>query len=346
LTPDIPPPAPTAPAAKARKTGRRTRRDLLGLVAGVITATSVIVFVLAAAAGALFVSGVVPLTGLQHYVAADLQKRLGDGWTVFTSKAAIVRRDGHAALEIQNAEFRHSSGLRIKAPDAHVRYNPWSLLRGGVDISSVDIHGVNLRLQVDASGALTLDAGEGALPLAKAAVPQTPEQANLGVIEQAGGIIGTLLEKDGILPGLDRIALTGARLILVAPDGRERVGLENVAIHLDRTADGRALRLSGQSQSGPKDIIFSRKPHGDSGRPPCLSAAPQPSEPYVDRCGQTHPLQGCGSRGRPGLDPDPVQAGILGDGISLGSVADPLHLQSGDENSPPGDGSSSADNNL
>jgi hypothetical protein len=262
----MPPPAPTAPAAKARKTGRRTRRDLLGLVAGVITATSVIVFVLAAAAGALFVSGVVPLTGLQHYVAADLQKRLGDGWTVFTSKAAIVRRDGHAALEIQNAEFRHSSGLRIKAPDAHVRYNPWSLLRGGVDISSVDIHGVNLRLQVDASGALTLDAGEGALPLAKAAVPQTPEQANLGVIEQAGGIIGTLLEKDGILPGLDRIALTGARLILVAPDGRERVGLENVAIHLDRTADGRALRLSGQSQSGPKDIIFSRKPHGDSGQ--------------------------------------------------------------------------------
>lgn len=253
MTPDSSPKTPALPSDASAVPRRRRKRDVIGLVAGVVTAASVVGLVLALAVGALFISGVIPLTGLQHYVAADLQKRLGAGWTVSANKAAIVRREGHAALEIRNAEFQHSSGLKLRAPDAEVRYDPWALMRGQVRISSIDIHGVNLRLQADKDGALTIDTGDGEVAI------NSPETDAPGVVERMGAMIAALLDNDTILPGLDRIALTGARLLLVDPDGKERAALEQVAIRLDRALLGRELQLTGRSVTGLKDVLFSSR---------------------------------------------------------------------------------------
>jgi hypothetical protein len=244
-------------AAKAR---RRRKRDIIGLIAAVATAVCVVGLVLSLAVGALFVSGFVPLTGLQHYVAGDLQKRLGAGWTVTAGKAAIVRTDGHAALQIRNAEFVHVSGLGLRAPDADIRYDPLSLLGGSLRVSSIDIHGVNLRLQVDRNGALSLDTGSGKVAFEKPADAAAPS-----VIEQVAAAIGTLLDDDALFQGLDRVALTGAQLTLVAPDGQERVALDRTSVMLSRAATGRELRLTGRSVSGEKDVVITSA-RDDAGR--------------------------------------------------------------------------------
>jgi hypothetical protein len=242
-------------------TQRRRKRDRVGLVAGVATVVCVVGIVLAAAVGALFLSGVVPLAGLQHHVAADLQRRLGPDWRVTAAKAAIVRTEGQAVLQIRNAEFAHASGLRLRTPDTDIRYDPWSLLSGSLRITSIDLHGVNLRLKVDGAGALTLDTGDGQVPL------QADEAVSaLGPVEQAASALGALLDNDSVLPGLDSVALTGSKLTLVAPDGTERIGLQNVSLHLDRVPDGRTLRLRGAAASGAKDIVVSRRPDGQGGK--------------------------------------------------------------------------------
>ncbi len=98
------------PAADVPPKRRRRKRDLAAFILGVGTALTVAVGVLAVAVLLLFASGMVPLSGLQHYVARDLQSRLGEGWQVETRKAAIIRQDGRPQLRIQDVEFSHRSG--------------------------------------------------------------------------------------------------------------------------------------------------------------------------------------------------------------------------------------------
>ena len=228
---------------------RRRKRDHIGILAGLVTAISVVLMMLGLTIGALFVSGVVPLAGLQRFVAADLQKRLGASWAVTTSKAAIVRVDGTPILQIKNAEFVHMSGLRLKAPEAEIQYDPWAALRGDIRLRSIDIHGVNLRLAVDKDGALTV-ATEGS----SLAFPASGGQERPAPLDTAAIIILELLDDTSLFPGLDRIALSGGRMTLVSPSGEERIGLENVAIRLDRRQATRELTVSGRSADGIQDI--------------------------------------------------------------------------------------------
>lgn len=260
MKPENAPAVVAVPVQSPGRAKRRRKRDVFGLAAAVVTVICVVGLVLSLAVGALFVSGFVPLTGLQHFVASDLQKRLGAGWTVTASKAAIVRVDGHAALQIRNAEFQHASGLGLRAPDADIRYDPVSILSGRLRISSIDIHGVNLRLQVDRNGALSLDTGSSKVAFEKPADATAPS-----VIEQLAGSIGALLDDDAIFQGLDRVALTNAQLTLVAPDGRERVGLDRASVKLSRLATGRELRLSGRTIAGNKDVVITSV-RDDAGR--------------------------------------------------------------------------------
>ncbi|MCX7340994.1 MAG: hypothetical protein NT037_10780 [Hyphomicrobiales bacterium] len=242
-----------------RRPKRRRKRERVGLVAGIFTAVSVVVLVLAMAAGALFVSGVVPLAGLQRYVAADLQKRLGSSWAVTTSKAAIVRVDGSPVLQVRNAEFVHVSGLRLKAPEADIQYDPWAALRGDIRLRSIDIHGVNLRLAVDKNGALTIATDGSSL-----AFPATGELERPAPLDTLAAMLTGLLDDDSLFPGLDRIALTGGRMMLVSPAGDERIGLENVAIRLNRGQGTRELTVTGRSATGVQDIrIASRSDNND-----------------------------------------------------------------------------------
>lgn len=223
---------------------------------GTLTAGGVVLTVLGIAALLLFASGFVPLSGLQGYVAADLQQRLGPGWTVQTRKAGIVREDGSPQLLIRDVDFRHVSGVRLRAPEAIVRYNHWSVLTGQLALRSIAIQGVTLRLQVDSDGALVLDTGESRFAWRQGDAPQDSLRS-----ETVLGEALSLLTSDGPLPSLEELVLRDSKLQLVAPDGTERIGLEQAQISIRQNEGGRTYRFRGVTDSGLKDIeIVHRRP--------------------------------------------------------------------------------------
>lgn len=228
---------------------------------GALTAGGVVLTVLGIAALLLFASGFVPLSGLQGYVAADLQQRLGPGWTVQTRKAGIVREDGSPQLLIQDVDFRHVSGVRLRAPEAIVRYNHWSVLTGQLALRSIAIQGVTLRLQVDSDGALVLDTGESRFAWRQGDAPQDSLRS-----ETVLGEALSMLTSDGPLPSLEELVLRDSRLQLVAPDGTERIGLEKAQISIRQNEGGRTYRFRGVTDSGLKDIeIIHRRASEGSG---------------------------------------------------------------------------------
>ncbi len=239
------------PAADVPPKRRRRKRDLAAFILGVGTALTVAVGVLAVAVLLLFASGMVPLSGLQHYVARDLQSRLGEGWQVETRKAAIIRQDGRPQLRIQDVEFSHRSGARLRAPEATVHYDAMSLMSGAGALRSIDIRGVTLRLKVDSNGALILDTGESELSWRTGAAPDDALRPET-VVGEALAALGA----DGPLPTLERLALIDSRLQLVAPDGSERAGIERADIVIEQSPEGRTYRFRGYAPSGFKDIAI------------------------------------------------------------------------------------------
>lgn len=230
---------------------RRRKRDLLTVFVGIATAATIVVTILGVAALLLFASGVVPLSGLQHYVAADLQRRLGPEWHVEASKAAIVRDQGKPKLRIQNVEFRHGSGMRLRAPEAAVGYDPWSILSGTLALKSIEIQRVTLRLRVDERGALILDTGDSQLSwFGGRSMPGGFRS------EQVVDELLAALAAPGPLPQLEMLSLTGSRLLLVAPDGVERIALDNAEIRIKQSGSSRDYVFSGDSVSGRKEVAI------------------------------------------------------------------------------------------
>jgi hypothetical protein len=231
------------------------------VIVGVLVAATVVLLVLAVAAVAMFASGFIPLTGLQHHVTADLQARLGPGWTVQAHKAAIVRQDGRPVLQIRDTEFLHQSGVRIRAPEADVGIEPLAYLRGAPVIRSIDLHGVVLTLRLDENGALLLDTGGSELTWSPP--PAAPNERG----EAALAALNALAAAEEALGGLDHIALTQARVRLAGPDGNERVALDRVAIHLDRKPEGRRLSFVSVGRSGENALVLdSRRDEGGAPR--------------------------------------------------------------------------------
>jgi hypothetical protein len=242
----IEPPAPRA---------RRRKRDVIGLIAGVATAACVVIGVIGAAVVLLFASGFVPLAGLQRQVESNLANRLGPGWAVTAAKAGIVRDDGRPTLQIVNAEFAHASGLRMRAPETKIRFNPFAVLRGEFSPTGIELVGVSLRLRVDGSGALALDTGESELRLNEA--PDRPSDEPL--IGRVIGVAAAALSPEGAFPQIESLSLTQSRLTLVAPDGSERIGLQDVAARLEGPAERRSFTIKGASPSGSNEITLTRE---------------------------------------------------------------------------------------
>ncbi len=215
--------------------------------------------VLGGSALLLLASGFVPLTGLQRQVEQNLEERLGSGWRVRAAKAGIVRDEDGPILQILDAEFSHQSGLRLRAPRTRIAYNPWSVLRGQFTPTGIDIEGLNLRLRVDESGALTVDAGEDAVRINQPAA--TPE--DFPVAGRALTALALALSPEGPFPDLETVAVAQSRMTLVAPDGTERVGLENVRARVSGPRERRAISISGVSFSGEKRVRLTRTAAAD-----------------------------------------------------------------------------------
>lgn len=241
--------APIAmPAAADCDVAEVTRRAKAGLVT-IAVAVVVAVLTLAAAGAMLLVTGMVPLSGLEGRIADAIEERLGKDWSVEAASAELGRIDGHSQLRVRQVSFRHKSGAAIRAPEAVLGYEPMALLRGDIRLTSVDLRGVNVRLGVTKDGALQVNADSAP---AETPPPATlPDTAQWSAFTGIMAAVSTLAQGDGLLGALETAGMNGARLSLVDPDGRQKVGLEDVEIRLARTGE-RGTRLTIKGRTGQR----------------------------------------------------------------------------------------------
>ncbi|MGO4668913.1 hypothetical protein [Bosea sp. 2RAB26] len=231
------------------------RRAKAGLVT-IVVAVAVAVVTLAGAAGALLVTGMIPLSGLEGRIAAAIAERLGPDWQVEAGSAELSRIDGRAQLRVRQVSFRHRSGAAFRAPEAVLGYVPLALLRGEIRLVSVDLRGVNMRLGVNHDGALIVNA-DAAPPEPVVQPPAIPDASHWNVFTNIMEAVATVAAGDGLLGALETAGMRGARLALVDPDGRQRTSLEDVDIRLSRVGNGVSrLTMKGRTGSRWKELAI------------------------------------------------------------------------------------------
>jgi hypothetical protein len=222
------------------------------LVAGV---TLIAVFVLMA------IYGFLPLSGFESRISRSIEERLGEGWKVQASSALLQRADGRSAVRIRDVRIQHGSGMSVRAPQAVLSYVPSALLRGQVQLTGIDLLGVNLRLGVDADGALVFDAGE--VPVKLAAPPastSSPQQDGPPAMLALLAAVDVLAREGGELFALETARLSNSRVSLVDVQGRELAALDNVNIRMVAVDTAtRRIDVQAASQGGQKDFSIELK---------------------------------------------------------------------------------------
>jgi hypothetical protein len=243
---------PSAPeaaaAAECQEVVAVAKRAWTGIVT-IAVAALVATVTLGFAGVALLVSGFIPLSGLEGRITAALEERLGPSWKVEAEHAELDRVDGRSRLRVRQVSFRHAGGASFRAPEAVLGYDPFALLRGDIRLVSLDLRGVNIRLGVRQDGSLVLEQDAQPVPL-----PNTPvagDPADWNAFTGVMNAIGALAASDGLLGSLEEAGMGGARVALIDPDGRQKAGMEDVDVRLERLGGG-LLRLVMKGRTGTR----------------------------------------------------------------------------------------------
>lgn len=245
---DTAPTSATASGAECEEVAAVAKRAWRGIVT-IAVAVCVAVVTLGFAAAALLVSGFIPLAGLEGRISAAIEERLGPNWKVEAEHAELNRADGRSRLRVREVLFRHAGGASFRAPEAVLGYDPMALLRGNIRLVSLDLRGVNIRLGVRQDGSLLLE--QDAQPEQASKTPVAGDPVDWDAFAGAMNAIGALVSNDGLLGSLEVAGIGGARVTLIDPAGRQRSGLEDVDIRLERFGGGQA-RLSMKGRIGPR----------------------------------------------------------------------------------------------
>jgi len=245
---DAAPTPATAPAAECDEVAAVAKRAWRGIVT-IAVAVCVAVVTLGFAAAALLVSGFIPLSGLEGRISTAIEERLGPNWKVTAEHAELNRLDGRSRLRVREVSFKHASGASFRAPEAVLGYDAMALLRGDIRLVSLDLRGVNIRLGVRQDGSLLLE--QDAQPEQASKTPVAGDPVDWDAFAGAMNAIGALVSNDGLLGSLEVAGIGGARITLIDPAGRQRSGLEDVDIKLERFGGGQA-RLSMKGRIGPR----------------------------------------------------------------------------------------------
>ncbi|HSP23836.1 MAG TPA: hypothetical protein VLQ65_01550, partial [Saliniramus sp.] len=153
---------------RRRASVRRSATHLL--IRGALLTKAILVALVLVAGLSLYLRiGFAPLRfeGLSEQVTAALTERLGENWGITLDDSAITLIDGAIGMKVQGLEIRNAEGaLVVRAPTALVSVSAWSVAAGDPLPRAIELHDVQLRVQV---------AGDGALSLA----PQTADPESL-----------------------------------------------------------------------------------------------------------------------------------------------------------------------
>ncbi|MGL4727186.1 MAG: AsmA-like C-terminal region-containing protein [Bosea sp. (in: a-proteobacteria)] len=259
-------------ANKAEMPQNRPRSSGLKRLAGrgvsLVVAVLVAGVTLCAVFGLMAIYGFLPLSGFENRISRSIEERLGEGWKVQASSALLQRADGRSAVRIRDVRIQHTNGMSVRAPQAVLSYAPRALLRGQIRLTGIDLLGVNLRLGVDADGALLLDAGETPVKLAAPAGSTPSTQGNESPVMVALlAAVDMLAREGGELFALETARLSNSRVSLVDSQGRERASLDNVNISMVPVDSAtRRIDVQASTQGGQKDFSIELKAADEQAR--------------------------------------------------------------------------------
>ncbi len=221
----------------------------------------VVVVALGAAVGGVIwrlSSGPLRIDGMSERVASAIAGSVGPGWRV-TLRDSALELDSEKSLALRTSGldiYNPDGALVIRAPQAVVSIDTWSLLRLAVKPRAIEFRDLQMTALVHANGAIAFAASD---PTQDGAVqPHTlpsvdATQGPVSPISAAvASIFGVVLDPAGIVGALDRARITNGRLTLIDDDARQRAVFEHVngLFRRDAVRDARVFELRIEGPHG------------------------------------------------------------------------------------------------
>ncbi|MCC5976425.1 MAG: hypothetical protein JJU21_00035 [Salinarimonas sp.] len=280
--------------ARAAGTRGRTRWRRIARRALIFKAVLVLIVALAFAAFYWRVSSEpVRFAGLTSQITSTLEAQLGTGWRIEIGDAALNLHDGRLALEVTDiAVFDPQGGRVANAPAAFIPVSTWSLVAGAPRAHGLELVGVELRLQVTETGALSLTTPEEDILLTPeleaeleitdptllqpdAATADAPLQQP-AIANALAAFLAALTDPTSPIGSVAEAGLVDARLTLVDANGNENAGFRNIDARFLRVGDGRRIEASLLGGTGAWHIEGAARPRDGGGSEAALRIADIP----------------------------------------------------------------------
>lgn len=158
-----------------------TRRAMTQMLRGGLLATLVLALCVGAVVARLSF-GSISATALADPISRALNERLAPGWTARIAHTGIALSASGPALLSEGIEIRQPDGtLFLSAREGEIAVDPWRLLIGDVDVTSISFSGLDARLNVMPDGSLRADAAPAHAVPALAGEPAPPENHQVSI---------------------------------------------------------------------------------------------------------------------------------------------------------------------
>lgn len=189
--------------------------------------------------------------GLSERVASAIAGSIGPGWRVGLSDSAVeLDSENSLALRVVGLDIHNPEGdLVVRAPQAVVSLDSWSLLRLSVLPRAIEFRDLQMTALIHRDGSIAFAASDSTQ--AGSVEPHTlpSVDAVLGRISPisatVASIFGVVLDSAGVIGALDRARITNGRLTLIDDDARQRAVFEHVngLFRRDAVRDARIFEL-------------------------------------------------------------------------------------------------------
>ncbi len=294
-----------APATRGRTRWRRIARRALIIKA-------LLVVIVAGAFGAFYLrvsNEPIRFAGLTRQITTTLEAQLGPGWRIEIGDAALNLHEGRLALEVGDITVFDPLGGRVaSAPAAFIPVSTWSLIAGAPRAHGLELVGVELRLQVSQTGALSLTTPEtdnlltpdldAEMEVANPALLRPDDAVSDAqltpptVAAAIGAFLAALIDPSSPIGAISEAGLVDARLTLVDTAGRERAAFSSVDARFARAGDGRRIEADLTGSSGQWHIEGAARPRSGGGGEAVLRITDIPINDILLMAGQSRHFAG------------------------------------------------------
>ena len=216
--------------------------------------------VMGGAAGALMLrlaQGPISLADFRVRIEAELDQRMGAGYSVSFDDARIESTEHGPGLRVDGLVIRGPDKRPIiSAPQAQMTVHLSSLLLGRVTPKRLELSDLDLRLSVLPDGTMTMYAGQGEVTVkempSEASAPSVPRSAAVmaRAAEGVRAMIDAATGRDPLLGPLKELGIARAKLAIEDRASGRSTSFNNVELAFIRSRSQASARVSAEGPNG------------------------------------------------------------------------------------------------